>query len=223
MPGHCSMILAALGETEIKSPKFGILGSQSPLLTPSSALALSLPPEQQRCCNPAADLKLYPRIKKKKKIIKKSPFFPPRLRMLEQICSPCVAAEPALLTVGPSFPWLAGCFPEDAGCWLHPGEAGDAPLKTPSPAVTPSLALGDKNLQVLGMFETSNGANRGWSRAGMEGEALRRRLAVWRGMGMSNRKETAEFFHLWGRIAPTAPSPQSVVLRYEHFCSQEKV
>lgn len=207
MPGHCSMILAALGETEINPPKFGILGSQSPLLTPRSALALNLLPEQQGSCNPAADLKLYPRIKKKNNNKKKSPFFPPRLRMLEQICSPCVAAEPALLTVGPSFPWLAGCFPEDAGCWLHPGKAGDAPLKSPSLAVTPSLALGDKNLQVLGMFETSNGANRGWSRAGMEGAALRRRLAAWRGMGDEQRKGDSRVFSPMGQDCPHCPKP----------------
>ena len=98
--------------------------------------------------------------------------------MPEQICSPCAAAEPALLTVGPSFPRLAGGFLEDTGCRLHPGEAGDAPLKPPSPAATPSPALGDKKLQILGMFKTAmeraeSAGGLGW-REKLSGDGQRR-------------------------------------------------
>lgn len=130
--------------------KFGILGSQTLCLTPSlaSALDLQLPLLPPR---PRAPRMLQPH---RFEVLsqhgrggrdKKNPFFfPPRLRMPEWIGSPCTTAEPALLTVGPSFPCLAGGFPEDVGYRLHPGEAGDAPLKPPSPVVTSSPLPEDK-------------------------------------------------------------------------------
>lgn len=61
------------------------------------------------------------------KITQEFPVFLPHQRMPELIRSPCVMLEPALLTVGPSFPRLAGGFPQHTGCRLHPSEARDAP------------------------------------------------------------------------------------------------
>lgn len=115
MPGHCSMILAALGETEINPPKFGILGSQSPLLTPRSALALNLLPEQQGSCNPAADLKLYPRIKKKNNKKKKIPFFPTQAEDAGADLQPLRGGRASIADRGALFP---------LACWLLSGGRG---------------------------------------------------------------------------------------------------
>ena len=57
----------------------------------------------------------------------------------------------------------------------------------------------------------------------MEGKALRRWPAAWTGMGMRHGEATAEILQPWGRIAPTALSPQPAVPRYGGFCSQERV
>lgn len=136
----------------------------------------------------------------------------------ELIRSPCAVSEPALLSVGPSFPRLAGSFPEDAGCRLHPGRAGDAPLNPhPEPSGTTEPSTAGENRHILGVFKSRS------KRRVLEGWDGGR--SSWRCQwdGDEEPRGDVEIFHPRGRIAAVPLSPQAVAWKYERFHGLDRV